>query len=115
MLLSPPSDSTSALTYSIKRYDVLLRTTTIDDCDAMQFWRQRKNTDSQLHSIACVLYAAAPTQVSLERAFSGLSFILNPQRTNIGDVKLGDIMLISQIVIYLKNAIYIRMDIPFSN
>lgn len=91
-----PPDSNSALAHSLHRYKNLVLNTTISNVDPMQFWKERKDKNRELHSIACVIFAAAPTQVSVERAFSGLAFILNPQRTNLGDKNIDNIMIIRQ-------------------
>lgn len=92
----PIPDSTSALSHSVNKYEKLLLTSNIDATNPMQFWRNRRDTDYELYNVATVIFAVAPTQVSVERAFSGLSFILNPQRTRLNADILNNIMIIRQ-------------------
>lgn len=60
----------------------------------MTFWMENKKSEPQLCELANIIFAAAPTQVSVERAFSGLAFVLNPHRTCLGEDKFSNIMIL---------------------
>lgn len=47
-----------------------------------------------LYEVAQLLLSVPATQVSIERAFSTLRFILNDYRTSLGDDSLGNILLV---------------------
>lgn len=48
----------------------------------------------ELFELANVIFAVPGTQVSVERLFSGLKFILSPYRTNITSQNLEDQLLV---------------------
>lgn len=60
----------------------------------MDFWENNKNKYPDIYPLARVIFAAAPTQVSVERSFSALAFILNKYRFNLTDENLNDILFI---------------------
>ena len=60
-------------------------------------------TDSPiLYELSQIILAIPSTQVSVERLFSGLKFILSPLRYNIAGDKLNDIMIIRTNYLYEK-------------
>lgn len=60
----------------------------------IEFWADWKNIDRELLDIVSIVNAAAPTQASVERVFSALSFILSSRRTRLGDNLLDNILII---------------------
>lgn len=60
----------------------------------LEFWEENKNTYPHLHKIAMVVLGAPATQVSVERAFSGLKFILRDNRNSLNENTLEDILII---------------------
>ena len=48
----------------------------------------------ELYTLSLVALALAVTQVSVERSFSTLKSVLSPQRSNMSDEILDDIMVI---------------------
>lgn len=62
--------------------------------DVMLFWNNNKTTRPELHRLAEVVFAAAPTEVSVERSFSTLDFILTKLRNSLSDSSSQRIILI---------------------
>lgn len=58
------------------------------------FWESMKDAESQLHQLAMVVYSVPPTEVQVERDFSGLKFIFTERRCNLKQYRLEDILLI---------------------
>ena len=51
----------------------------------MRYWEQFKENKQKLYELSQVVLAAPATQVSVERAFSGLKYVLLPLRmTHVG-------------------------------
>lgn len=67
----------------------------IDDLnlDPIKHWAYLKTNEPELYKIICTVNAAAPTQVSVERVFSGLSFVLSACRTRLSDALLDSILI----------------------
>lgn len=61
---------------------------------ALDFWRVNGHAYPELHELAMVLFAAAPTETSVERNFSALTFILNKYRCGLSDENLSEILFI---------------------
>lgn len=59
-----------------------------------EYWYARRNQEPLLYELVEIIVAAAPTQTSVERAFSALSFILNPLRSQISDHHLEAVLII---------------------
>lgn len=62
--------------------------------DLMQFWRESKQLWPALYELAAVVHSVPSTQVSVERLFSAMKFILNDLRTSLNGDILEDILLI---------------------
>lgn len=61
----------------------------------LEFWEENRNTyPYTIYQIAMVVLGAPATQVSVERSFSGLKFILRDNRGNLSKKMLEDILLI---------------------
>ena len=60
----------------------------------MQFWQEKSKTFPALFQVAIVALGAAGTQVSVERLFSFLKFILNDQRDKLTSQNLDNILLV---------------------
>lgn len=60
----------------------------------IDFWAAKKTSEPLLYELSCVLNAAAPTQTSVERAFSSLPLILTSHRTRLSDEMLSHILLL---------------------
>lgn len=61
---------------------------------AMDFWLAHKAVYPELFQLAEVVFAVAATEVSVERNFSALAFILNKYRCSLGDDILDIILFI---------------------
>lgn len=90
-----------SLFLSLRQYEATINPVSLhnDMKDPSQFWDFTKNKTTihaNLYAIARIVFAAAPTQVSVERAFSGLAFIYNPLRTRLGADRFNDIMILRQ-------------------
>lgn len=62
----------------------------------LNHWNNVAALNSDLATVANTVLAAPATQVSVERLFSSLKFILNPLRSNLSQRLLRDIMLIRE-------------------
>lgn len=62
------------------------------DTDILKFWNE--NPDEELSKLAKIVFSVPATQVTVERAFSTLKFILTDKRDNIDEKLLEDILLI---------------------
>lgn len=62
------------------------------DQDILKWWESQEN--SPMQKAALTVLALPVTQVSVERLFSGLAFVLNPLRNRLGSTTIEDIMLL---------------------
>ena len=62
--------------------------------NVLQYWEQFKESKRELYELSQVVLEVPATQVSIERAFPGLKYILSPLRTNMSEQLLEDILLI---------------------
>lgn len=60
----------------------------------MDFWFENKYAMPKLYELAKLVFAVCPTETSVERNFSGLSYILNRYRGNLSDKSLENIMFV---------------------
>lgn len=60
----------------------------------LKFWNSMETTYPEIHTLAKIIFAVPSTQVSVERLFSGLKFILSPYRSNINSRNLEDQLLV---------------------
>ncbi|XP_064462638.1 uncharacterized protein LOC135373352 [Ornithodoros turicata] len=64
------------------------------EVNILEYWKREELKKPQLFQLARVALAVPATQVSVERAFSGLRYILSPQRGSLSPDTLDDIMLL---------------------
>ena len=60
----------------------------------LEFWNKEKNNSPELYSLAQIALAVPPTQVSVERLFSSLKYVLSPLRYNLSDDIVNDILIL---------------------
>ncbi|KAK2579426.1 hypothetical protein KPH14_002638 [Odynerus spinipes] len=60
----------------------------------LEFWDRNKNNIPELYSLAKIALSVPPTQVSVERLFSSLKYILSYLRYNLSDNILDDILML---------------------
>ncbi|KAJ1526533.1 hypothetical protein ONE63_008121 [Megalurothrips usitatus] len=60
----------------------------------LQYWESRKFSMPELYAVAMVALAAPATQVSVERLFSGVRFILSDLRLNLEGSLVNNLMVI---------------------
>ena len=60
----------------------------------LEYWEQQKYSKPKLYKLSQVVLALPVTQVSVERAFSGLHFVLSPMRTSLDSDLLEDILFV---------------------
>ncbi|XP_060860443.1 uncharacterized protein LOC132937895 [Metopolophium dirhodum] len=60
----------------------------------LQFWKSMEDTYPELYILAKIVFAVPSTQVSVERLFSGLKFILSPYRSNITSKNLENQLIV---------------------
>lgn len=72
----------------------------IEDCtfgdywSIVHFWDSKKKAYPLLYEVAMVIFAIAPTQVTIERLFSVFAHIFNDHRTSLSQQLLEDILII---------------------
>lgn len=82
------------------RIETLLKSYHIDQkrlnnkVNILQFWKTMEASNPELSQLAKVVFSAPATQVSVERLFSGLKFILSPYRSNISSKNLENQLLV---------------------
>lgn len=83
-------------TYSLRRQlEDFEQTETLEPSqDILQYWETKKYVMPQLYQLATVVHAAPATQVSVERLFSGMSYILSNLRTNMKSQTLDNVMVV---------------------
>lgn len=59
----------------------------------LQYWEDNKYVHPELYQLACIVNTIAPTQVSVERAFSALSWIYSHKRSRLSPDLLENILL----------------------
>lgn len=62
--------------------------------DVLDYWEQNKTAKPELYLLSRVVFCVAPTQAATERANSGLSFVFTRYRSNLGQTKLEDILVV---------------------
>lgn len=62
--------------------------------NVLQFWETKKKTDPLLYELATTVLSIPCTQVSVERLFSSLKFVLSDLRYNLKDSIVEDILVI---------------------
>ena len=60
----------------------------------LKYWMEKKEVHPQLYLLTNVIYGAPATQVTVERAFSSLKYILSSLRENISEETLENILMI---------------------
>lgn len=60
----------------------------------IQFWKNKALSEPQLYRLANTVLATPATQVSVERLFSSLKFILNDLRYNLSNNIVEDILIL---------------------
>lgn len=79
------------------------------DNNVLEFWKSKQNSDRQLYELSNIILAVPATQVSVERAFSGVGLILTARRTQLGEKTLADIMLVK-----LNSSLFKSLNISYS-
>ncbi|XP_062534674.1 zinc finger BED domain-containing protein 4-like [Armigeres subalbatus] len=62
--------------------------------DIVTYWNKRKYLSPRLHRLAMAILSAPSTQVTVERLFSQMKFILSDSRMKLNDVTLKNLMLL---------------------
>lgn len=72
-----------------EKFKIIDRNTNI-----LNFWRTQKHSSPEIYVISLILNGCPPSQSTVEREFSTLSYIFGPLRSNLSDDLLSNIMLI---------------------
>lgn len=59
----------------------------------LQYWEENKEQHPELYQLACIVNTIAPTQASVERAFSALNWIYSHKRSRLSPDLLENILL----------------------
>jgi len=85
---------------SLRRIEILLESYNQEQkrisrkTNILEFWQAKSTTHPKLYKLAMVVLAVPATQVSVEQLFSGLKFVLSPQKTNVDESILEDQLLV---------------------
>lgn len=60
----------------------------------IRYWAERKTSHKELYELFLITNSVPITQVSVERAFSSLAFILSPARNSLASDTLENILLV---------------------
>jgi hypothetical protein len=60
----------------------------------LKYWEEQRNEHPQLYLLSSVVYGVPATQVTVERAFSSLRYILSSLRENLNEEILENILMI---------------------
>jgi hypothetical protein len=63
------------------------------DLNILEYWESQKKTKFELYKIAQIIYATPAAQVSVERLFSTVAFIIDPRRSNLNQNIINDIII----------------------
>lgn len=77
-----------------KLKELALRPRLSAESDVLVYWEQQKNSEPQLYQLSQVALGVACTQVTAERAFSGLALILTDRRLNLSEQSLADVLFV---------------------
>jgi len=94
--------------YSLRRIEHKLQIYDVEQkrlnrkSNILQFWDEQKSNQPELYKLAMTVLSVPATQVSVERLFSGLKFILSPLRTNVKESILEDQLLVRANIIFSK-------------
>lgn len=80
---------------ALHRIDLMPQQRDLSD-STLNFWSRQKINEPDLYKLSKVVNACAPTQVCVERSFSGLAFILNPYRSRLSDEQIEHILVVRQ-------------------
>lgn len=87
------NNNTNDIIGKIQSFDNIKRVSVSANFNILDFWQNY--SVKELCDLAKIVFAVPATQVTVERAFSTLKFILSDKRSNIEDVLLEDILLIN--------------------
>lgn len=62
--------------------------------DIIEYWKKRKFNNPKMYPLARVILSAPSTQVTVERLFSQLKFVLTDSRMRLSDVSIRDLMFL---------------------
>lgn len=66
----------------------------LEKFNILEYWYSKKNEQPELFALAKVVFSLPATQVSVERLFSNVSYILNPLRNALDSSILDDILVL---------------------
>lgn len=94
---NPAKSSQTSTSYTIettlKAYHIK-QTRLSHKVNILKFWKSMENIYPEIYVLAKIILSVPSTQVSVERLFSGLKFILSPYRSNINAQNLEDQLLV---------------------
>lgn len=60
----------------------------------LKWWKEQQNQRPELYDISKIILAASATQVSVERLFSAVKFIMSPRRNRLDDDSLNAVLIL---------------------
>lgn len=69
-------------------------TTTSESFDILNYWKQRRHTNPRIYRLAREILSIPSTQVTVERLFSQLKFVMQDNRMRLSDQSVKDLMLL---------------------
>lgn len=62
--------------------------------NVLKYWHDKRYSDPILYKLAYIVLGVPASQVSVERCFSSLKFVLSDYRTRLGEKTLEQIMIV---------------------
>lgn len=62
--------------------------------NVLKYWEKMKSSEPYLYKLAQIVMAVPASQVSVERCFSALKFILSDHRYNLSDESVKNVLLV---------------------
>lgn len=93
-------ESTTTNDEFLDSIDLFIERENTEDCtfddswSILKFWESKKKSHPLLYEVAMVIFAIAPTQVTIERLFSVFAHIFNDHRISLFQPLLEDILII---------------------
>lgn len=87
------SDKISKIYMEIENFDVVFERLPLNS-DIKKFYHELQFKSPQLSKLAQVVLATPATQVSVERSFSALNFILNEKRTSLSSQNINSLLTV---------------------
>lgn len=78
--------------------------------DILEYWKKRKFSNPRVYRLAMVVLAAPSTQITVERLFSQVKFVLTDSRMRLSSASIKDIMVLKMNEDLLGNVVDVILE-----